>query len=117
MHYQDKAFWLWFFQRVSAVLIFAALALHILNVHYAELGKPILFAGVALRLKNILILSGDSFLLFLGLFHGLNGLRAVLLDYDFFSRYDRTISRLLIIVGLIFFIWGVRGLWAFIAIR
>lgn len=109
-----KAFWLWFLQRLSAVLLVLVLSLHLYQVHYAELGKPILFTGVALRLKNILLLTVDSSLLFLGLFHGLNGLRAVLLDYSFFYKYERQIAWLLTLIGLLFFIWGVRGLWAFI---
>lgn len=109
-----KASWLWFLQRATAVLIFVILNMHIKQVHYIELGKPILFAGVALRLKDIAMLSIDSSLLFLGLFHGLNGLRTVLLDYDFFEKYEKLISWACIIVGIIFFILGVRGLWAFI---
>ena len=109
-----KAFWLWFLQRLSAVLIVFVLSLHIYNIHYAELGKPIIFAGVVLRLKNILMLSVDASLLLFGLFHGLNGLRTVLLDYSFFSKHERLISWLLMLTGMIFFIWGVRGLWAFI---
>lgn len=109
-----KAFWLWFLQRLSAALIVLILSLHLYQIHYAELGKPILFAGVVLRLKNILLLAVDSSLLLLGLFHGLNGLRAVLLDYSVLAKYEHQISWGLTSVGLIFFSWGMRGLWAFI---
>ena len=105
---------LWLLQRITAVLIFAALGAHIWRVHYIELGQPILYAGVALRLKNILMLLLDSSLLLLGLFHGLNGTRMVLLDYGFMQKYERLINWLLIIVGVFFFILGVRGLWAFL---
>lgn len=113
----NKAKWLWLLQRVTAVLIFVILGLHIWRVHYVELGQPILFAGVALRLKDIMMLITDSSLLLLGLFHGLNGLRAVLLDYDYFDKFERIISWILLIVGVIFFIGGVKGLWAFLIIR
>lgn len=114
MENNRKAIWLWLLQRVTAVLLFAVLALHVWTVHYVELGRPILFAGVALRLKSILSLLVDSSLLFLGLFHGLNGVRMVVLDFDFASKHERWISWLLAIVGMVFFIWGVQGLWAFI---
>ena len=109
-----KAYRLWFAQRITAALILVILAMHIYQVHYIELGKPILFAGVAVRLKDIFFLVLDFSLLFLGLFHGLNGIRMVLLDFDFLSKYERTISRILLIVGIIFFIIGVKGLWGFI---
>lgn len=109
-----KASWLWLLQRVSAVLLFIILNLHIKHVHYLELGKPILFAGVALRLKDLLMLAVDSSLLFLALFHGLNGLRTVLLDYSPLTKFERFISWLLLVIGLIFLFLGVRGLWAFI---
>ena len=113
----NKAIWLWLLQRVTAALIFVVLGLHIFTVHYVELGRPILFAGVALRLKSILSLIFDASLLLLGLFHGLNGVRMVLLDFGRLTKFEKTISRVLCLIGIIFFIWGVRGLWAFIGIR
>jgi succinate dehydrogenase hydrophobic anchor subunit len=88
--------------------------MHIKRVHYVELGQPILYAGVALRLKDVMTLALDSSILFLGLFHGLNGVRMVALDYDFLKKHDRLISWLLIIVGAAFFVLGVKGLWAFL---
>ncbi len=105
---------LWLLQRISAVLIFFLLNMHIKRVHYVELGQPILYAGVALRLKDVMTLALDSSILFLGLFHGLNGVRMVALDYDFLKKHDRLISWLLIIVGAAFFVLGVKGLWAFL---
>ncbi|MBI5399028.1 hypothetical protein HZB07_00225 [Candidatus Saganbacteria bacterium] len=109
-----KAALLWLLQRVTAVLIFIVLGVHVYRVHYVELGQPILFAGIAIRLKSLLMLVIDSSLLFFGLFHGLNGLRTVLLDYDFFDRQEKLLSWVLSIIGIIFFILGVKGLWAFI---
>ncbi|OGC06354.1 hypothetical protein A3H38_05240 [candidate division WOR-1 bacterium RIFCSPLOWO2_02_FULL_46_20] len=112
-----KAGWLWFLQRVTAALIVIILYSHIFRVHYVELGQPILFAGVALRLKDLLILLTDSSLLLLALFHGLNGVRAVLLDYEFFTKHEKRISWSLLIIGIIFFFGGVKGLWAFLIIK
>lgn len=112
-----KATWLWLLQRVTAVLLFVILYTHIKHVHYLELGKPILFAGVAMRLKDILLLATDSCLLLLGLLHGLNGVRTVLLDYDYFTKYEKLISWALLLVGVAFFFGGVKGLWAFLIIK
>lgn len=109
-----QAFWLWLLQRISAALIFFILAAHLWHVHYLELGKPILYAGVAARLKGLLTLSIDSAILLLGLFHGLNGVRMVLLDYEYFDQYERPLSWVLLFGGALFFILGVKGLWAFI---
>ena len=113
----NKAIWLWLLQRLTAVLVFVLLALHVWTVHYVELGQPILFAGVALKLKSVLSLIIDSSLLLIGLFHGLNGVRTVLLDYSYFQKFEKFISRSICIIGIIFFIWGVRGLWAFLIIK
>lgn len=113
----NKATWLWLLQRITAALILFVLYTHIFRVHYIELGQPILFAGVALRLKDIMMLATDSCLLLLGLLHGLNGVRTVLLDYDYFSKYEKLISWSLLIVGVIFFFGGVKGLWAFLIIK
>jgi succinate dehydrogenase hydrophobic anchor subunit len=112
-----KAFWLWLLQRVSAALLLIVLALHLFYVHYAQLGKPILFSGTTLRLKDLSYFSVTALLLLAGLFHGLNGLRAILLDYDFFEKHEKAISWALLLAGVIFFLGGVKGLWAFLIIK
>ena len=116
---QDKkALILWLLQRVSALLILIVLALHLHKVHYADMeSNRILFADVTVRLKTLLPLITDSALLFLGLFHGLNGVRMVALDYGPCHKYERIISWGLFLIGILFFIWGIRGLWAFLNIR
>lgn len=115
---QDKkAFWLWLLQRITAALIFIVLGVHLYFVHYAEFGEPILYAGVDLRLSKLLPLLVDSMLLLLGLFHGLNGVRTVMLDFAPFSKHDRLISWILFLVGLIFFLWGGQVLLKYINMR
>ncbi|MEK7376880.1 MAG: hypothetical protein AABZ57_06955 [Candidatus Margulisiibacteriota bacterium] len=108
---------LWLLQRVTAILIFLVLGLHIFKVHYADIGQPILFSGIVLRLKRVFTFGLDISLLFLVLFHGLNGLRSVLIDFNFFSKYEKIVSLILLLIGVVFAIWGLRGLWAFILIR
>lgn len=112
---QDKkAFWLWLLQRITAGLLFVILLLHIYFVHYKDLGQPILFNGIAIHLSSLIFYIADSSLLILGLFHGLNGLRMVLLDFEAVDKYEKWISWSLLIVGIIFSVIGVKGLWAFI---
>lgn len=117
MKNNNKEMWLWLIQRISAFLIFFAIIVHIWNVHYADFGGEITFASVTMRLKNVIIYFTDSSLLLLGLFHGLNGIRTVLLDFISLNKYEKIISRFLIIIGIVFFFIGARGLWQFIIIR
>ncbi len=109
-----KPAWLWLLQRISAAAVLIIIAIHIYNVHYLDIGSPIKFGGIQTRLESIFFLAIDSLLLFLGLFHGLNGVRTVLLDYNLFYKYERQLSIILICIGLFFSILGVKGLWAFI---
>ena len=85
----DAGFWPWFFQRVSGVLLIFLLAVHIWMGHFSGLRAVIdgrqeelvLFSIVQQRLAQGLFIFVDFSLLGLVLYHGLNGMRNILLEW------------------------------------
>lgn len=105
----ESGFWPWFLQRVSAVLLIYALLVHLVATHIFALGE-LSFANVEQRLQSWFYVITDFILLGAALFHGLNGLRMVLLDYWFAGKNRIGLDALLVIVGLGTFAYGAWAL-------
>jgi succinate dehydrogenase hydrophobic anchor subunit len=106
--------WSWLFQRITAVLLIVCLAIHLVLTHIANIGE-LGMDNIGARLANAGLTAVDIILLAAGIFHALNGLRMVLMDYWFTSRtraLGLTIG--LWVVGLLFFGYGIWALWAWI---
>lgn len=110
--------WAWFFQRLSAVLLIVLLGVHIWVTHFADIDpeEHITLAGVETRLDQFLYIVVDYSLLALVLFHGLNGARTVMLDFDMFAKRHRMVDVGLFVVGVATMIWGIVVLFPFIGI-
>jgi succinate dehydrogenase cytochrome b556 subunit len=106
--------WAWILQRLSAVLLFVLLGTHLAVLHYVDENLVITFAGVAARMKSVLYLIVDGGLLSVGLYHALNGLRAVIFDFGFGESVRRAITYMLLVVGVAFLLWGTYALAAFL---
>lgn len=102
--------WLWLLQRVTAVILLLGLAAHIIVTHSLNLGE-LSYDNVAGRLAMGFFVVVDFSLLGAGLFHGLNGIRMVLLDYGFSGRSQTALSWILMVVGLAAFAGGTWALW------
>jgi succinate dehydrogenase cytochrome b subunit len=89
--------WAFVGHRVSGFLVFFFLLLHIVDVSLAS--RPHLYDEVHAVYGNVLLRAFECGLLFALLFHSLNGLRVVIID--FFPRAVSRERRLL---------WGVLGL-------
>jgi succinate dehydrogenase / fumarate reductase membrane anchor subunit len=107
----------WLLQRISAGVLVVLLIIHFWVGHYANRGVPITFAGVQLRLQNALFVIVDSMLLILVVFHGLNGIRNLVLDYPSMLPHNRPISLILLILGIATVIVGIYSLYPFMAGR
>ena len=70
--------WTWLLQRVSAVLLLCLIAIHLWRLHVA---KIVVLDVVESRFDLWSIILLDLSLLTVGMFHGLNGLYAVLADF------------------------------------
>lgn len=76
----NKGLWPWLFQRVSAVFLVAGLAVHFLVLHFM-IERPVTMAKVAERLQAPGWMAFDALLLLCALYHALNGVYGVLLDF------------------------------------
>ena len=70
--------WIWLLQRISAVLLLFLVGFHIWRLH---IDKIIMLNLVTSRFELLLFVVLDFLLLAFGIFHGMNGLYAVLADF------------------------------------
>lgn len=106
--------WAWFFQRLSAVLLVVLLGLHIYVDHFVDMGEPLNVAGIHTRVKQLLYIIVDYSLLATVLFHGLNGTRTVLFDFDMFIKRKKLVDIGLWVLGIAMMVWGIFVLFPFI---
>ena len=107
--------WSWLFQRITAVLLIVMLAIHLVLTHFANIGQTD-YDNIAARLAHAGFTAVDIILLAAGVFHALNGLRMVLMDYWFTSRTRAlALTIILWVVGLAFMGYGTWALWPWIS--
>jgi len=104
----------WLLQRISGAVLVVLLIIHFWTGHYADFGEPITFAGVQTRLQNAVFITVDSLLLITVVFHGLNGVRNIALDYPSLLARNRLVSLILLIIGIATIIFGIYSLYPFI---
>ncbi|MCL4424065.1 MAG: succinate dehydrogenase [Firmicutes bacterium] len=107
-----QGLWAWFLQRVSAALLIFFLGTHFFVLHFVPGNIDINFAGVQTRLQSALFIVVDLGLLVTGLYHGLNGVRAVVLDW--WPRLASSITWVLWIVGVAATVYGWQTLLVFL---
>lgn len=113
-------FWPWFFQRVSGLLLIFLLAVHIWMTHFSGLSAVIagrqeelvLFDIVKQRLTQGLFIFVDFSLLALVLYHGLNGMRNIMLEWAPANRRAKEMTVGLWVLGVATFAYGS---WVFLA--
>jgi len=93
--------WLWLFQRVTAVLLVAILGVHLWLANFGQ-------ASASLRAILGVILLG------LALFHGLNGVRTVIFDFNVGVQGRKFTTMVLLLLGVLSLLFGAYGLWPLI---
>ena len=93
--------WLWLFQRVSAVLLVVILGVHLWLANFGQ-------ASSSLRAVLGIALLG------LALFHGLNGVRTVIFDFNIGAQGRKFTTMLLLLLGVVSLLFGMYGLWPLI---
>ena len=91
----------WSLQSWTGVLLVIILLVHFYVLHFVTRGAQVTFATVAARLDAPIWRAIDIVFVFLAVYHGLNGLRMVVLDVGFMERYEKPITWGLVIVGVI----------------
>jgi succinate dehydrogenase hydrophobic anchor subunit len=106
--------WAWLMQRVTAVLLIVCLAIHLTETHILNIGK-LNSHNILVRLANRGMVAVDLILLAAAIFHALNGLRMVLMDYWFTSRSRaRMLCGVLWVAGIVLMVYGTWALWPWI---
>jgi succinate dehydrogenase hydrophobic anchor subunit len=103
----------WFFQRLSGVALIFLIGVHIWKLHYADPDVHPTYEDLTQRLITVGYIVLDVSLLVLALFHGLNGVRNIVLDY---TKNERVIRRWRIGLGLVGAVFSVFGAAAIVKI-
>ena len=113
------------FQRVSGLLLIFLLAIHMWMGHFSGLAEVlagnreevVLYEVVKQRLAQGFFVFVDFSLLGLVLFHGLNGIRNILLEWEPLNQRSGLLSIGLLALGGVTFVYGARSLLLFIFAR
>jgi succinate dehydrogenase / fumarate reductase membrane anchor subunit len=116
------SFWPWLLQRVTGVVLLILLVFHIVVNHIfniAEVENDILpslvvFSDVADRFERGSYWVLAVLLLAFALFHGLNGIRNILLDYGLRGAVDKIVTGALLGLGVAAFTFGIIAVAAFV---
>jgi len=93
--------WLWLFQRVTAALLIIILGVHLWLANFGQ-------SSASLRAILGVMLLG------LALFHGLNGVRTVIYDFNIGVQGRKFTTMLLLLLGAVSLLFGMHGLWPLI---
>ena len=107
--------WPWLGQRVTAVLVIVTIMVHLVLTHYIAIGE-LSFANIGDRLAGGAGLVNDIVLLVAVVYHALNGLRMVVLDWGLASRGGRRVfDAVLWLVGILTIVYGIWALWVWVS--
>lgn len=105
--------YLWFFMRVSAVLMIGLVLGHLYIMHILNSTDTVDFQFVARRFTTPFWRAYDLFILFFALAHGLIGLRGILDDYVRPRAWRAVTEGALWAAGIVFFLLGALILMTF----
>lgn len=106
--------YLWLVQLVTGVLIAVLLGIHIVIQHLGAIltffgikeVDPTSWASMIERASQGIFVALYIALLAVGLYHGINGLRGIILETTSSARTGRIVTCVLIVLGVIFFVGG-----------
>lgn len=107
-----KSFLSWFLQRISAAFLVIGLFVHFWVLHFA-LEKPLSFDKVQARLISPGWIIFDAILLLCVVYHGINGLWGIYLDFNPGEKARKIIGWFLFVIGVLSFFFGAYILFPF----
>jgi succinate dehydrogenase cytochrome b556 subunit len=103
----------WYLQRITGAALLVLLVMHFWVEHFsAEARTPtgLTFEIIQRRFfNNHWFFAVDLSFLFIALYHGLNGVRNILLDYTWGVRMKKPITAMLLLLGIVVAYWGVTA--------
>lgn len=107
--------WPWLGQRVTAVVVIVTIMIHLVLTHYIAIGH-LSYDNIGTRLAGGAVLANDVVLLLAVVFHALNGVRMVVLDWGLAnSGARRGFDAFLWVVGVAAVVFGIWALWAWVS--
>lgn len=107
--------WPWLGQRVTAVLVIVTIMVHLVLTHYIAIGE-LSYENIGERVGAAAVLVNDLVLLFAVVYHALNGLRMVVLDWGLTgSGARRAFDVVLWLAGIAAVIFGTWALWVWVS--
>lgn len=97
---------LWLLHRITAVALIVLLIIHFWVLHYMNPASSPNMADLIYRLRTVSFIVTDYGLLIIALFHGLNGIRNIVIDYTSKESVIRGWSIGLTVLGAIAFAFG-----------
>ncbi len=107
--------WPWLGQRVTAVVILVTIMIHLVLTHFVAIGE-LSYDNIGERLAMTAVLVNDVLLLVAVVYHALNGVRMVVLDYGFKGTGPRRgFDVFLWVVGIVAVVYGIWALWVWVS--
>ena len=107
--------WPWLGQRVTAVVILVTIMVHLVLTHFVAIGQ-LSYENIGERLAVTAVLVNDVLLLVAVVYHALNGVRMVVLDYGFKGTGARRgLAVFLWVVGIVAVVYGIWALWVWVS--
>jgi succinate dehydrogenase cytochrome b556 subunit len=107
--------WPWLGQRVTAVVIIVTIMIHLVLTHFVAIGQ-LSYDNIGERLATTAVLVNDVLLLVAVVYHALNGVRMVVLDWGFSgSGARRGFDVFLWVVGILGVVYGIWALWVWVS--
>ncbi len=99
--------WSWILQALSGLLVIVLISLHLLAQHFTAPGGLLNYDAVVAHLRNPVVFLLETAFAGTVLFHAFAGVRAILLDLAPSQARERTINRVLVVLGVVLFLYGV----------
>ncbi|MFZ3064588.1 MAG: hypothetical protein WA277_04825 [Nitrospirota bacterium] len=112
MNYNKSHLLSWLGQRITAIIIAILLPIHIIAIPLAN--KKISFSLVSERLSHAEWLIIDISLLIACIYHGLNGLYSMTIDFNPDKRISKAVLFFLWFFGIMLSLYGILVLWRFV---
>lgn len=107
--------WPWLGQRVTAVVILVTIMVHLVLTHFVAIGQ-LSFENIGERLASTAVLVNDVLLLLAVVYHALNGVRMVVLDWGLSGRGARRgFDAFLWVAGIVAVVYGIWALWVWVS--
>ena len=107
--------WPWLGQRVTAVVIIVTIMVHLVLTHFVSIGE-LSYDNIGERLASGAVLVNDVLLLVAVVYHALNGVRMVALDWGLSGAGARRgFDLFLWVVGVVAIVYGIWALWVWVS--